>query len=225
MPTRWRSPRKVSCASKGAAKRFRGAFTLAEILLVLAVLVIIAAFAVPVVKGSLDNYQLRQSADTIRSAFATARSTAARTGVTYVFQYTPDTAEYSIQPWASGDESLEMSTAPTINMGGASSASSAPSVQPIKTRELPSSVKFHSSSGASSVRDLRAISNSGSTTSAMASAPQGAAPILFYSDGSSSSATLVLKNDRGSFIEIKLRGLTGHASASKLLSSNQLSGS
>ncbi len=217
MPTKWRSPH--------AAKRSRAAFTLAEILLVLAVLVVIAAFAVPAVKGSLDNYQLRQSADTIRSAFANARSTAARTGLTYVFQYTPDSAEYTIQPWASGDEGLEMSTAPTIDTGGSTSASSAASIQPIKTRDLPTGVKFHGAVSASSVRDLRAMSNSGDTASAIGNAPQGATPILFYADGSSSSATLILKNGRGTFVEIKLRGLTGHASASKLLSASQISGS
>lgn len=213
MPTRWRSPPRAPG---------RRAFTLAEILLVLAVLVVIAAFAVPAVKGSLDNYRLRKSADTIRSAFATARATAARTGVTHIFQYTPETAEYTIQPWSTGDEYLEMSIGPTINTGTAASAATSP-IQPVKVTPLPEGVQFHSVVTSSSLRDLRTISNSGSAVGAMSSASQGATPILFYSDGSSSSATVTLKNGRGAFVEIKLRGLTGYSSASKLLSGGQLS--
>lgn len=213
MPTRWRSPHT------GANRR---AFTLAEILLVLAVLVVIAAFAVPAVKGSLDNYRLRKSADTIRAAFASARSAAARTGVTHVFRYTPEAAQYTIEPWSTGDEYLEMSTGPTIDTGSAASAAT-PTIQPIQVTPLPEGVLFHSVVTNSSVRDLRTISNTGNTTTAISSAPQGATPILFYSDGSSSSATLTLKNGRGAFVEVKLRGLTGYSSASKLLSGGQLS--
>jgi prepilin-type N-terminal cleavage/methylation domain-containing protein len=220
MPTKWRSPR--CCNSPPSTPR--RAFTLAEVLLVLAVLVVIAAFAVPAVKGSLDNYRLRKSADTIRSAFATARATAARTGVTHIFQYTPESATYSIQPWSTGDEYIEISAAPTIDMGSTPSAATSP-MQPVKVTPLPDGILFHSVVTSTSVRDLRTISNSGDTTAALGSAPQGATPILFYSDGSSSNATLTLKNGRGAFVEIKLRGLTGYSSASKLLSGGQLSSS
>jgi prepilin-type N-terminal cleavage/methylation domain-containing protein len=223
MPTPWRTPRWWHVAPKRSQFRARRAFTLAEILLVMAVLVVIASITVPIMKGALENYRLRKSADSMRSAFASARGAAARTGMTYIFQYTPGTAEYTIQPWSTGDEFLEISAAPTIDMGGASTAA-APAIKPLKTSPLPEGILFHGSVTDSSLRDLRTISGSGDNATALGSAPQGAPPILFYSDGSSSNATLVLKNNRGSYVEIKLRGLTGHSTASNLLSANQLSG-
>jgi prepilin-type N-terminal cleavage/methylation domain-containing protein len=213
MPTNWRSPRKAVLKRRG--------FTLAEILLVLAVLVVIAAFAVPLAKGSLETYRLRKSADSIRSAFASARAAAARTGMTHIFQYTPESAEYKVHPWTNGDEVLEVSIAPTINTGGTQSAST-PSMSNIKTTPLPEGITFHGVTTDSSARDARTITGS---TSAMGSAPPGTTPILFYADGSSSNATVVLKNGRGAFIQIKLRGLTGHSTASNLLTSSQLAGS
>jgi type IV pilus assembly protein PilA len=216
MPTNWRSPRKAISE--------RRAFTLAEIMLVMAVLVVIAAFAVPLAKGSLETYRLRKSADSIRSAFASARAAAARTGMTHIFQYTPESADYKVHPWANGDAFLEVSTAPTINTGG-TQAASAPSMSNIKTTPLPEGIKFHGVTTDSSVRDARTITQSGNSASAMGSVPAGATPILFYSDGSSSNATVVLKNGRGAFIQIKLRGLTGHSASSNLLTSSQISGS
>lgn len=220
MPTKWRSPR----SRKSGQERVRKAFTLAEILLVLAVLVVIAAFAVPAVNGSLENYRLRKSADTIRSAFANARATASRTGVTHIFQYTPESAQYTIQPWTTGDEYLEMSTGPTINTGSAASAATSP-LQAVTVTPLPQGIQFHSVVTNSSLRDMRTMSTTGTTAGALSGASLGPTPILFYSDGSSSNATLTLKNGRGAFVEVKLRGLTGYSSASKLLSGGQLTSS
>jgi prepilin-type N-terminal cleavage/methylation domain-containing protein len=222
MPTNWRSPRYPKKLHRGVAPR--SAFTLAEILLVLAVLVVIAAFAVPTIKGSLENYRLRKAADTIRAAFASSRAAAARSGMTHIFKYTPDSKEYTIEPWSTGDEFVEISSSPTINMGGASSTSPTSMVQAVKITPLPDGILFHGATTDSSLRDMRTISGSGDSASAMNSAQTGGAtPILFYSDGSCSNTTVVLKNGRGSYVTIKLRGLTGHATASKLLSESRLS--
>lgn len=229
MPTKWRSPHRGRTAlTRAVLMQTRRAFTLAEILLVLAVLVVLAAFAVPAVNGSLENYRLRKSADTIRSAFANARATASRTGVTHVFRYTPESAQYTIEPWTTGDEYLEMSTGPTISTGsstgGAGTGPTSP-LQAVTVTPLPTGIQFHSVVTNSSMRDMRTMSPTGNTAGALSGAPQGATPILFYSDGSSSNATLTLKNGRGAFVEVKLRGLTGYSTASKLLSGGQLTSS
>lgn len=234
MPNLKRSPRSLAPRRfaahrvrlhRGVASMRRG-FTLVELMLVMAVLVVIAAFAIPAIKGPLDNYRLRKSADKIRSAFASARAAAARTGMTHVFQYKPETGEYTIEPWTTGDEFIEMNSLPTMNTGGAAPIASAPLVSPLKTEPLPTGVVFHGVLTETSLRDLRTISGAGDSASAIATASSTAAPpILFYADGTSSNATVVLKNGRGVYVQIKLRGLTGQSSASKLLSGDKISGS
>jgi hypothetical protein len=53
-------------------------------------------------------------------------------------------------------------------------------------------------------------------------AENAVSPIVFYPDGSTSDARLVLTNERF-FVELSLRGLTGMVRVSELLSSEELS--
>ena len=49
-------------------------------------------------------------------------------------------------------------------------------------------------------------------------------PIFFYPDGTTSAAAVLLKNDRGRCIEVRLRGLTGIAKISEMSSVDTYSG-
>ena len=55
-------------------------------------------------------------------------------------------------------------------------------------------------------------------------AGQGGAadPILFYPDGTSATARIVLGNSRNHFVVVELRGLTGIARSSDLLTAEEL---
>ncbi|MDR1963388.1 MAG: hypothetical protein LBQ50_06390, partial [Planctomycetaceae bacterium] len=50
------------------------------------------------------------------------------------------------------------------------------------------------------------------------------APIFFYPDGTTSAAAVLLKNDRGYCIEVRLRGLTGIAKVTEIHSAETYSG-
>jgi prepilin-type N-terminal cleavage/methylation domain-containing protein len=61
----------------------RRAFTLLEVVLVLAVLVIVSALVIPSIAPMYRSFRLSASADTMRAAFATARSQAIEEGRPY----------------------------------------------------------------------------------------------------------------------------------------------
>ncbi|NLF73363.1 MAG: hypothetical protein GX575_30365, partial [Candidatus Anammoximicrobium sp.] len=59
--------------------------------------------------------------------------------------------------------------------------------------------------------------------SAASSSAGGPPPIVFYPDGSTSDASVLLTNER-CFVQVALRGLTGMVRVSELISSEELSG-
>ena len=52
--------------------------------------------------------------------------------------------------------------------------------------------------------------------------PTWSAPVLFYPDGSCSNSQLTLNNERGAYVTVSLRGLTGMTMASELLSEGEI---
>jgi hypothetical protein len=47
-------------------------------------------------------------------------------------------------------------------------------------------------------------------------------PILFFPDGAASQATVVLQNDRSQYVRLTIRGLTGVARASAVLTREEM---
>src|SRR5271166_2762958 len=70
---------------KAACKR--RAFTLIEVLLVMALMVIISAVAWMALQGPLARQRLRAAADAVRTAWVEARVGAMKTGHTFAFRY------------------------------------------------------------------------------------------------------------------------------------------
>lgn len=222
----------------------RSAFTLLELLLVLAILVAVSGMAMMSFTGTLENQRLRQSADQIRSEFAKARSEAMRTGRIQMFRYEQGGANYLVEPWAADTSVVEL-TADTRTPGQAGDApvedetdarndERRERLNSFSTANTPSSanavigdetlldgVTFH---GAEIVVDRRATvvgeqmqrDGNGEDFSIVR-------PVLFYADGSTSDTRLILTNKRGYFIVIQLRGLTGVSRCSDLLSADEVS--
>ena len=87
------------------------------------------------------------------------------------------------------------------------------------TQELPERVSFFGSE----VDDDRALYLLQSSVTAQG-APSGdlSTPIFFYPDGTTSNARLVVANERGRYILLTLRGLTGVVRVSGMLTASQL---
>ena len=89
-------------------RRSRPAYTLLELVLVLAILVILGAMAYPSVEGAYAGMRLRAGADALRSALAQARAHAMDEGRSYRFAVIPGQGNYRVAPdssdyWGSGE--------------------------------------------------------------------------------------------------------------------------
>ena len=220
--------------------RHRAGMTLMEILLVLALMVAIAALSLPALKGPMENHRLRMSGDMVRVEWSRARVKAMESGRTYVFHYQPELGDFKIEPWYLDDDYLESSEVIPALAGGpiAGAAGRQPAGQPAgslasggivnptsttatSTTELgvlPDGIVFV---GSETELDDRSAFLS-ATMSTQASDVVWSDPIFFYPDGTSSTTRILLRNSRGRYLMVAVRGLTGVVQVSDLLNAEEI---
>jgi Tfp pilus assembly protein FimT len=202
------------------AGRRRG-ISLLEMILVLAVLVAAAALVLPALQGPMDDQRLLKSADLIRAQWTKARVAAMKSGKIYVFRYTIASDAYVVEPWYGEVDVLEVSPDDAVEVPMTTR------VVPDETKShplgisglrLPDGIMFFTGETAMDTRTAEVSQDMSSGTTAVDSQP----PIVFYPDGSTSDARVVLTNERF-YVEVSLRGLTGMVRVSELRSSEELS--
>jgi len=193
-----------------------------EMMLVLAVLVGVAALVWPALQGPLDDQRLLKSADLIRAQWTRARVKAMKDGRLYVFRYVTASAEYAVEPWSGEVDTVEASTTATTEQSAAMPRSTDEKPHPLGVagQRLPDGIQFFSGETQTDARSAE-VTADGSTALSSAGGPP---PIVFYPDGSTSDARLLLTNER-LFVQVTLRGLTGMVRVSELLSSEEISAS
>jgi prepilin-type N-terminal cleavage/methylation domain-containing protein len=210
----------------------RRAFTLVELLLVLALMVVLAAIAVPAMHGPMQNYKLRKAGDQVRTLFGKAQIRAIRSGQTQVLVFVPASGQVQIQTFYSDQDMVDASPQNVI-LGAPQTGTANPGAVTLMALDelLPEGVLFFNAQTKGEIRDLYAQQkNSDSAgvsamTGGMADRDllmQGGIPLMFYPDGTSSTAKVIITNDQDAFIVLNLRGLTGVAQVSDLLSANEL---
>jgi Tfp pilus assembly protein FimT len=209
--------------------------TMVELLLVVALLVVVSSLAAPTVTGSFASVRLRRSGDIVIAAWTRARAQAIETGVPYQFRFTPETGDYRIAPWLGVELSGTSLGAPSAATGVAStptaestasstSTTAAPnstatgeSAEPVEAT-LPETIVFHEGQVAT-IDPLRAervvdqLKGPDVTESS---------PILFFPDGTASTASIVLTNGREQYLRLTIRGLTGVTRASAVLTREEM---
>ncbi len=179
----------------------RHALTLFEILLVLVLLVIVGSLTMPLFEGGFASVRLRRSTDQVLSAWSEVRAQAIETGNIYQFRFQPQTGNYRTEPWYSEE------TPPPAE----EATNSAPDIV------LPEQVVFAEG-------DIAVFEpNAGAQVTPMRQGGSGgwSSQILFHPDGSTSAASVLLKNERDVYQRVTLRALTGIGRASELLSQEQ----
>lgn len=211
----------------------RRAFTLVELLLVLALMVVLAAIAVPAMHGPMQNYKLRKAGDQVRTLFGKAQMRAIRSGQTQVLVFVPGSGKVQIQTYSSDQDMVDASPQNLI-LGAPQSGTANPNSVTLMALDelLPEGVLFFDAQTMGEMRDLFAQqqnANSASGVSSMAGGMadrdlmmQGGIPLMFYPDGTSSTAKVIITNEQDAFVVLNLRGLTGVAQVSDLLSANEL---
>ncbi|MEM6328748.1 MAG: prepilin-type N-terminal cleavage/methylation domain-containing protein [Planctomycetota bacterium] len=175
-------------------------FTLVEVLLVLALLVVVAAIAAPRLMGSLAASRLDAAASELRTAWAKARLDAAAAGETLKFQCRIQTG------WGCVGKAADATLAVEDNDGS--------STRPV----TPSEENAGAADGGAIewqgvvYRTLVAASQPGDPPVGEAVADgELSAAVLFRPDGTTSDAEAVLEDAQGRRLRVTLRGLTGAA--------------
>lgn len=213
---------RVCRESRGSRSlRFGGrrAFTLLELMLVLAIIAAIGAIAVPAFTGVFDRQRLQASAEKIRLELDRARLLAMRTGQAQMFECTPGLGQYSVHPLTqqadqtnSGEGAKVMTQFGTVaeQTENGMLMSTAQSSLAGDVKDLEDKVTFVSCLVATDSRAYNVAQQSMNTTGQVSMTNVGKV-IIFYPDGSTSNAEVRLQNDRGEVRAVRLRGLTGHS--------------
>lgn len=197
-----------------AGRSARGAFTLMEMLMVLLVLVITGAVALPLIRNSLRAQQLKSAAETMRIEWSRAHVKAMKTGRIQVFRYEVGGRQFSIQPWVAADEETEAAPGESTAGFGAMSAASEDLQEDFETKSLEEGITFSAGEAKFETRAYEVedfFQNGGSGDSV-----QWSKPLLFYPDGSASDAYVIVSDDTKAAYRISLRGLTGTSYVSEV---------
>ncbi len=202
----------------------RRAFTLIELILVLAILAVAASFAIPTFEAMITSRQLSQAVDKVRLELQRARLEAIKTGQAQVFRCHVGVGEYTLEPWLKANDEVEANAGATVvtqlgqvvdttsNAGLVGGTLADPTAG---QKILEDGIIF---SDAQIQNDMRALSEQNPADSMVASATGWSSPVLLYPDGSTTTAHLVLQDTRGRRFAVQLRGLTGEASVIELAS-------
>jgi hypothetical protein len=194
-----------------------------ELLLVLVLLVIAGSLAVPAISGAFGGVKLKRAGDQVLSRWAEARAQAIETGVPYQFRFTPNTDAYRVEPLTevlkageSGSDGSPKSSTPESSASAQVETNATRRTldeTPTIESQLPETILFvgGQAAGYDATTDERRVEDLQSIGSSWSS------PIIFFPDGSASTATVVLQNDFPQYLRLTIRGLTGVSRASGVL--------
>src|SRR5579863_8485904 len=179
----------------------RRGFTIFEILLVLAVMVMILGLAWPVLDKYRAEFRLRQGGLLIQSRLAAARVHAIDTGVPYAFRYEPGGQRFLVLPY--DVQTLHSQSVPGTH-GPAKIAG-----------KLPSAQAEFDSTGATGGQSISADWLAGIAAASQFTDATWSAPILFYPDGTAARGAVTIRDKKSQSVTVSVRPLTAAVTVSK----------
>lgn len=192
----------------------RAAFTLIELLLVLAVIVALAGLSWPQLSGFLKRESVMSDVEQVRQILDHARVQAVEDGVRYQFRYEPNGRKYLLLPYELLVESGETS----------SSAGSPPTlpgeIKQAIVHELSEECYFYTPTSLSGdpvvVERLPEAWLTMVRDGTMQRDVSWAGPIVYSPDGSASDGSVTVADQDRRYISLSVRGLTGAVVTSRL---------
>jgi prepilin-type N-terminal cleavage/methylation domain-containing protein len=203
-------------SNKPRRMMYPSGFSLFELMLVLVILVAVASIVVPSINGTLKQQQFQRECDRIRIVWEETRLKAMRTGQAQVFRFVAGSSEYSVEPWMQATDEVEAGNGATVMMAGGLAKVDMQGGGISSAVELGTSAEkleegFVFAAGAV-LGDTRTLLIQQQTGTVSGGAGNQSAPIMFYPDGTTSTAEVAIKNDLGSQRLLRIRGLTGEVS-------------
>ncbi|MCA9181925.1 MAG: prepilin-type N-terminal cleavage/methylation domain-containing protein [Planctomycetales bacterium] len=199
-------------------RQARRGFTLLEVMLVLAIVAMIGAIAVPRMEAIYERYKLRGMANELRLIWDTARLDAMRTGQSQVFQCLPESGSYSVAPLVLQSDTANAGTGATVMLSGGAVAETqsngfltavdAPSPS---AKKLEEGITFVSCLVVGSQRAYAVAQDAQASGNNDVNSQTAGQAVIFYPDGSTSTAEVRIQNEHGDMRAVQLRGLTGHS--------------
>ena len=207
-------------------------FTLFEMLLVLGLLVVLAGLAVPLWEGSFTSVHLHRATDQVLATWTRTRTAAIESGQVHQFRFRPDTGDYRTEPWPADPESpVSLAAEQAEDRADADEPSALPKIDVVETdgttviqARLPEQIVFTGGwqalddelGGTDNLRTIQTLQGS--------VMEDWSEPILFFPDGTTTDASLLLRSERKQYQRATLRGLTGIGRASDILTESERMG-
>jgi len=199
-------------SSRAAPVRISSGFTLLELLLTLSVIAAIAAVALPQASGLLGDRRLARAADQLQAEMTRLRVDAMREGRVMMLEAMTEGNSVRIRPYYSLSDSTE-----AIDQTGSQSALLNGATQGVNTAmttespeqsgrtiELPDEIQVAAVGVVSAARSAEIEQQNAGSQSAGWSRP-----VLFYPDGSTSTAIITLMHPTMGQVQVRIRGITG----------------
>ena len=179
----------------------RRGYTLLELLIVVAVMLVVASLTLPALNRPFAKSKLRDAAKQLRVALSRARLEAIRAGTPQQFRYQPGSGVYEIAA-RSTSEGSGFIPVPLEGIGEESSTAEDSTCPAAARYELPEGVRFFDPLAPEAPPDEPDSVPSETDES-------WSAPIVFYPNGRTFNARLRLYGEYDYYVDVTLRGLTG----------------
>ena len=201
-------------ATSGGAPRRRHAFTIFELLIVLAILVTTLAISWPVLDRIHTEYRLRQGGHLVQARLAGARVHAIDTGFDYQFRYEPGGQRFLVIPY--DQQALQTTGASGANGPTGAGAGTRPPKK-IAGRLPSTQTQFDpGSSGGSVPQSVPAEWLSGIHDADQFTGVSWSVPLLFHADGTATTGQVAIRDKQSRVVTVSIRALTGSVSVSKI---------
>jgi prepilin-type N-terminal cleavage/methylation domain-containing protein len=191
----------------------RRALTLLEVLLTLSIIAAGAAIIWPNLQRPFAQQRLRSAGDQIRTAMNAARIRALSSGHVHALHYTTGSNQYRLECYQ--EPGAQESTVSSFDVADAGAD---PSAASFANYTLPDGILLLG--GQEGDKDQMRSNQQVSLADRAKSAEDVC--ILFFPDGTTSSARVLLAGEYDRFVTVNLRGLTGVATVGPVLGSQEL---
>jgi len=175
---------------------------LLELILVMGILAVLAALSVMSINRIFQRQALDRGADSVRAAMGKARVKAIKEGDVFAVFIAKGGNWYDVAPFAQAPQQISRVQR---SLSESQQQAKGSFIQGL----LPQGVNFAIDQVKQDSRGAQLIAESGGQGG-------GLQQVLFYPDGTSQDARIVLQNQLGGLVEVQLRGLTGMTKSVRL---------